>query len=111
MINNKTDNLFMEATLLTVSSTVTVIQDPAEIQAAMNNQLYISGKKVLVTSGNEMAKTVEFVYRAFADHKDLSGEPFLLSSKTHKGICHRDSWGSITKVSAYDYEQYLAHWL
>lgn len=100
----------MEAVLQTVSSTMTVIRDPEQIKAAMNNDLYISGRRVLVTSGNEMAKTVEFVYRAFADHKDLSGESFRLS-RALKGITHRDRWGSITKVSAYDYEQYLCHWL
>jgi hypothetical protein len=100
----------MQATLQTVSSTMTVVRDPVEIQAAMNNQLEISGKRVLVTKGNDMAKTVEFVYKAFADHRDLSGEPFLLSSKL-KGLCHRDAWGSITKISAHDYQQYLTHWL
>ena len=100
----------MEAVLQTVSSTMTLIKDPEQIKAAMNNELNISGKRVLVTSGNEMAKTVEYVYRAFADHKDLSGESFCLSTAL-KGITHRDRWGSITKVSAYEYEQYLTHWL
>jgi hypothetical protein len=103
----------MEAkSLQTVSSTMTVVRDSTEIRAALTNELEISGKRVLVCKGHDnIAKTVEFVYRAFADHTDLSGEPFLLSRTTHKGLCHRDSWGSIAKVSAYDYEQYLNHWL
>jgi hypothetical protein len=86
----------MEAkSLQTVSSTMTVVRDSTEIRAALTNELEISGKRVLVCKGHDnIAKTVEFVYRAFADHTDLSGEPFLLSRTTHKGLCHRDSWGS-----------------
>jgi hypothetical protein len=96
--------------LLKVSSTITVLQDKSEIEAALNNQLEISGKRVLVCKGgNEMARIAEHVYRSFADHNDLSGQPFLLS-KTLKGICHHDNWGSITKVSEYDYIGYLSHW-
>ena len=76
----------------------------------MNNQLEIAGKGVLVTKGNDMQKTVEYIYRAFANHKDLSGEPFLLSRRL-KGICHRDNWGSITKISERDYQGYLSHWM
>jgi hypothetical protein len=102
----------MEAkSLLTVSSTVTVVRDKSEIEAALNNQLEVSGKRILVCKGgNEMSKTVEFVYRSFADHKDLSGEPFLLSKRL-KGLCHRDNWGSITKISEHDYIGYLSHWM
>jgi hypothetical protein len=100
----------MEATsLLTVSSTITVIRDKTEIEAALNNQLEVSGKRVLVCKGNDLATTVHFVYRSFADHKDLSGEPFLCSKRL-KGLCHRDNWGSITKVSEHDYLGYLSHW-
>src|ERR1700686_4112295 len=81
----------MEAkSLQTVSSTMTVVRDSTEIRAALTNELEISGKRVLVCKGHDnIAKNVEFVYRAFADHTDLSGEPFLLSRTTHKGLCHR----------------------
>jgi hypothetical protein len=101
----------MEATsLLKVSSTITVLQNKSEIEAALNNQLEVAGKRVLVCKGgNEMGKIVEHVYRSFADHRDTSGEPFLLS-KTLKGLCHRDNWGSITKISEHDYIGYLSHW-
>ena len=99
----------MEATLLTVSSTMTVIRDPAEIQAAFEGRLTVSGKQVLVTRGNEMGKTVAQIYRLFAGHKDLSGGDFMLSSR-HKGLVHRDRWGCITKLTNYDFEKYLEHW-
>lgn len=64
----------MEATLQTISSSMTVIRDPAEIQAAFEGKLTVAGKPVLVTKGNDMAKTVAQIYRLFAGHKDLSGE-------------------------------------
>ena len=82
----------MEAkSLNTISSTMTVISDPAEIKAALNHELEVLGKRVLVTKGNDMAKTVEHIYRGFAAHKDLSGKSFMLSSK-NKGLVHRDKW-------------------
>ena len=99
----------MEATLQTVSSTMTVIRDLGEIAAALKNELTVSGKWVLVTKGNDTAKTVEYVYRAFAEHKDLHGEHFMLS-RQHKGLVHRDKWGCISKVNNYDFEKYLEHW-
>ena len=99
----------MEGTLQTVYSTMTVIRDPAEIQAALEGKLTVSGKPVLVTRGNnDMAKTVAQIYQLFAAHKDLSGEKFMLSKK-HKGLVHRDSWGCISKLSNYDFEKYLEH--
>jgi hypothetical protein len=99
----------MEATLLTVSSTMTVIRDKAEIQAAFEGRLTVSGKQVLVTRGNDMGRTVAQIYRLFASHKDLSGESFMLSTK-HKGLVHRDKWNCITKLTNYDFEKYLEHW-
>jgi hypothetical protein len=101
----------MEAkSLLTVSSTITIVRDRSEIELALNNQLEIAGKRILVCKGNDMQRTVQFVYKAFADHQDLSGEPFLLSKRL-KGLCHRDNWGSITKISEHDYIGYLSHWM
>jgi hypothetical protein len=96
----------MKATLQTVSSSMTVIRDPAEIKAAFEGKLTVAGKPVLVTKGNDMAKTVAQIYRLFASHKDLSGERFMLSVK-HKGLVHRDSFGCITKITAYEFERYL----
>lgn len=98
----------MEATLQTVSSTMTVIRDQAEIKAALTGKLTVSGKPVLVTRGNDMATTVEQIYRLFAANKDLSGERFMLSSK-HKGLVHKDRWGCISKLTNYDFEKYLEH--
>ena len=96
----------MEATLQTISSTMTVIRDPAQIQAALERRLTVAGKPVLVTRGNDMAKTVAQIYRLFASHKDLSGESFMLSVQ-HKGLVHRDKWGCISKLTNYDFEKYL----
>lgn len=96
----------MEATLQTVSSTMTVIRDPAEIQAAMEGRLTAFGKPVLVTKGNDMATTVAQIYRHFAAHKDMSGEAFMLSTK-HKGLVHRDFFHCISKLTNSDYERYL----
>jgi hypothetical protein len=96
----------MEATLQTISSTMTVIRHSAELKAALEGRLTVAGKPVLVTKGNDMAKTVAQIYRLFASHTDLSGERFMLSSK-HKGLVHRDSFGCITKITAYEFEKYL----
>ena len=82
----------MEATLDTVSSTMTVIRDKEQIQAAREGRLMVSGKPVLVTRGNDMQATVTQIYKIFAAHKDMSGESFMLSSK-HKGLVHRDRLG------------------
>ena len=49
MNNKKKQHPPMEATLQTVSSTMTVIRDLAEIQAAMEGRLTAFGKPVLVT--------------------------------------------------------------
>jgi hypothetical protein len=96
----------MEATVQTVSSSMTVIRNPSEIRAAFEGKLTVAGKPVLVTKGNDMAKTVAQIYRLFASHKDLSGERFMLSAK-HKGLVHRDSFGCISKITAYEFERYL----
>jgi hypothetical protein len=96
----------MEATLQTISSSMTVIRDPAEIQAAFEGKLTVAGKPVLVTKGNDMAKTVAQIYRLFTGHKDLSGEGFRLSSK-HKGLVHYDNFGCISKLTNYEFEKYL----
>jgi hypothetical protein len=95
----------MEATLQTVSSTVTVIRDPAEIKAAFEGKLTVAGMPVLVTKGNDMAKTVAQIYRLYASHKDQSGESFRLSA-THKGLSHRDTFNCISKLTAYEFERY-----
>lgn len=105
----------MEATLRKISSVMTIIESEAEIKAAMNFELTVpveegGNKLLLVTKGNEMAKTVEQVYQSFRDHRDLSGNVFVLSRRL-KGICHRDAWNNITKLTNYDYTQYLSHWL
>jgi hypothetical protein len=99
----------MEATLQTVSSTMTVIRDPAEIKAAFEGRLTVDGKPVLVTRGNsDMGETVAQIYRLFAAHKDMCGERFMLSSK-HKGLVHRDRFGCISKITNYEFEKYLEH--
>jgi hypothetical protein len=91
MTTKHKEHPIMEAkSLLTVSSTITDVGDKSEIEAALNNQLEVAGKRILVCKGNDMQRTVHFVYRAFADHHDLSGEPFLLSKRL-KGLCHRDN--------------------
>jgi hypothetical protein len=89
---------FMEAALLTVSSTMTVIRDKAQIAAALEGTLTVHGKPVLVTKGNDMAKTVAQIYRLFAAHKDTSGQSFMLSAK-HKGLVHHDNFGCISKLT------------
>jgi hypothetical protein len=96
----------MEATLQTVSSTMTVIRDKEQIQAAMEGRLMAFGKPILVTRGNNMQATVTQIYKLFAVHKDMSGESFMLSSK-HKGLVHRDRFGCISKLTNYEYEKYL----
>ena len=96
----------MEATLQTISSTMTVIRDSAEIKAALEGKLTVAGKPVLVTKGNDMSKTVAQIYRLLAAHKDLSGESFRLSSK-HKGLVHYDNLGCISKLTNYEFERYL----
>jgi hypothetical protein len=97
----------MEADSLTVSSTMTVVRDPAQIAAALEGQLTVAGKPVLVARGNkDMAKTVAQIYRLYAAHKDMSGEFFMLSS-LHKGLVHRDRFGCISKLTNYEFEKYL----
>ena len=98
----------MEATLQTVSSTMTVIRDPVEIKAAFEGRLIAFGKPVLVTKGNDMATTVAQIYRLFAAHKDMSGERFMISSK-HRGLVHRDRFGCISKLTNYEFAKYLEH--
>jgi hypothetical protein len=96
----------MEATLQTVSSTMTLIRDPAEIQLAMEGRLMAFGKPVLVTKGNEMSRTVAQIYRLYAAHKDMSGESFMIS-RHHKGLVHRDRFGCISKLTNYEFAKYL----
>ena len=97
----------MEATLQTVSSTMTVIRDKTEIKAAFEGRLTINGKPVLVTRGNKnMSETVAQIYRLYAAHTDMSGHPFLLSSR-HKGLVHYDNFGCISKLTNYEFERYL----
>jgi hypothetical protein len=98
----------IEASLQTISSVMTVIRDPAEIQAAFEGRLTAYGKPVLVTKGNDMATTVAQIYRLFAAHKDMSGERFMLSTK-HKGLVHRDRFGCISKLTNYEFSKYLEH--
>jgi hypothetical protein len=107
MNTKKKEPSTMEATLQTVSSVMTVIRDPAEIQAAFEGRLMAYGKPVLVSKGNnDMATTVAQIYRLFAAHKDMSGERFMLSSK-HKGLVHRDRFGCISKLTNYEFSKYL----
>jgi hypothetical protein len=94
-----------------VSSVLTVITSPSEIQAAIEGNLTVENKRVLVCKGgSEMAETVKQVYQAFREHTDLHDHEFVLSRRL-KGICHHDNWNDIVKISAHDYTQYLTHWL
>ena len=93
----------MEANLRKISSAMTVVESQEEIRAALNGELFISGKPVLVCRGADTGKTVEFIYRAFSEHKS-NGEPYRLS-REHKGLVHRDQFGCIAKVTAYEFEK------
>jgi hypothetical protein len=101
----------MEAHTQKISSVLTIITDPTEISEAIAGRATVEGKRVLVCKGgNDMAETVKQVYQAFAEHKDMTREPFQLSKRL-KGITHRDIFGGIAKVSASDYAGYLSRWL
>jgi hypothetical protein len=81
----------MEGNTQKVSSVLTVITSPSEIQAAIEGNLTVENKRVLVCKrGSEMAETVKQVYQAFRDHTDPHGHEFVLSRRL-KGICHHDN--------------------
>jgi hypothetical protein len=96
----------MEANLQKVSSIMTLSRDPAEIKAALEGQLTVSGKPVLVCKGADTGQTVQHIFRAFAFHRDMSNETFKLS-RAQKGLVHRDQFGCISKLTNYQFEKYL----
>lgn len=81
------------------------MENQDEIKAALAGDLFISGKPVLVTGpGTDTGKTVQYIYKAFGEHTTLSGEKYKLSG-AHKGLCARDQFGYISKVTAYEFEK------
>lgn len=95
----------MEANTRKISSAMTVVENQEEITAALNGELFIEGKPVLVCgSGTDIGQTVQFIYQAFAEHTTLLGEKYKLS-RQHKGLCARDQFGCISKVTAYEFEK------
>jgi hypothetical protein len=96
----------MTANTRTVSSVLTIIEDPLEVQAALDGNLKVEGKPVLVCRGGDTARTVAAIYRSLAASKDWSGSAFKLSSR-NKGLVHRDKFNGIGKVTAYEFEKYV----
>jgi hypothetical protein len=99
----------MEANTRVVASHLTLIQDPEEIEAAKNDQLYLDSKKVLIIKGIPAAQAVATIYKEFSVRKDPTGNPFRLSHAA-KGIMHRDQWGEDNKVGIQDFKRYIEHW-
>ena len=66
----------MQADIRIVASHLHLIQSPEHIEAAMNDNLYVENRKVLLIKGFPAAKTAEILYKEFAKRADLRGEPF-----------------------------------
>ena len=96
----------MTANRRTVSSVLTIIEDPAEVAAAMEGTLIVEGKPALVVRGGDTARTVAAIYRSLAASKDWSGSDFKLSAR-NRGLVHRDKFNGIGKVTAYEFEKYV----
>jgi hypothetical protein len=96
----------MTANTRTISSVLTIIENPLEVAAAMDGTLTVEGKPVLVCRGGDTARTVAAIYRSLAASKDWSGSAFQLSSR-NKGLVHKDKFNCISKVTAYELEKYV----
>jgi hypothetical protein len=99
----------MEAEILVKKSDLRLIQEPGQIAAALNDSLYVDGKKVLPIKGLPAARVAEIIYKEFSNRTDLRGEKFHISFK-HKSLVARNQWGEWAKVGANDFAQFINHW-
>jgi hypothetical protein len=99
----------MDGQVRTVASHLNIIQAPEQIEAGLNDNLYIDGKKVLPIKGMPAAKSAEIIYKEFSNRTDLRGGKFHISFK-EKCLVAKDQWGEWTRVGANDFAQFINHW-
>ena len=99
----------MDGEVRVVASHLNIIQAPEQIAAALNDSLYVDGKKVLpIKGGIPSARAAEIIYKEFSNRTDLRGEKFHISFK-HKSLVAKDQWGEWTRVGSNDFAQFINH--
>jgi hypothetical protein len=99
----------MEAEILGKKSDLRLIQGAEQIAAALDDSLYVDGKKVLPIKGLPAARVAEIIYKEFSNCTDLRGEKFHISFK-HKSLVAKNQWGEWAKVGSNDFAQFINHW-
>ena len=72
----------MQAEVRVVASHLNLIQSPEQIGAAINNELLLDRKKVLIFKGIPAAQTVAVIYAEFAHRRDLTESRWILATKS-----------------------------
>jgi hypothetical protein len=99
----------MEAQIQVVASHLRLITSPEEIAAAIEGNLFVDHKKVLLIKGIPAATTVAAIYQEFAKRKDLRNQPFQISHK-RKSLMMRNQWDELKKVELSDMRKFIEHW-
>ena len=99
-----------EAKIKQVNQLIRVIDDPAQVQLAVDGHLESEGRKILVTKGGNTMTASFQVYYHLSQQLDDSGAPFTWSYKL-RGLCHVDpTWKQPARVSGQQFMDYVDKW-
>jgi hypothetical protein len=99
----------MQADIRVVASHLNLITSPEQIDAAINGDLYVDLKRVLIIKGRPAVEAVARIYGEFGIRKDLAGNSFRLSHR-ERGIMATDQWGEVSKVNIRDFKRFIQSW-
>lgn len=100
----------VEAKVVERSKTLRLIDDPDQIQLALNGHLDHEGRRLLVVRGGDSNAIAFQIYHRFSQEKGSQGESFRFSSKV-RGLIHLDAiFHQPKRVSGSEFLEYLNRW-